>query len=239
MSETAKVYAAISAVSKELAVEGIAKLGRNKDQSYSFRGIDQVLASLAGLLPKHQLLILPRIVARSDGPERKTKGGAPIVTSVVSMAFDLVSVEDGSVHTVGTVGEAMDMADKATNKAMSAAYKYMAILTFCIPVVGIGGDGDETTPELEGDAERKAAEEAAAKAKQEYAEAVDRARKTIAGALDEEGLREATKNGMQLTMNDPATFADIKKAITERALALGLPLKERKPRAAKEAEQPA
>jgi hypothetical protein len=27
----------------------------------------------------------------------------------------------------------MDSADKATNKAMSAAYKYLALLTFCIP----------------------------------------------------------------------------------------------------------
>jgi hypothetical protein len=30
----------------------------------------------------------------------------------------------------------MDSADKATNKAMSAAYKYMAMQTFCIPTEG-------------------------------------------------------------------------------------------------------
>jgi hypothetical protein len=47
---------------------------------------------------------------------------------------------------VQTYGEAMDSADKATNKAMSAAYKYAAFLAFCIPTEG-DNDADATTPE--------------------------------------------------------------------------------------------
>src|SRR3546814_11002068 len=38
------------------------------------------------------------------------------------------------------------MADKATNKAMSAAYKYAAFMTFAIPVEG-EEDADAVTPE--------------------------------------------------------------------------------------------
>lgn len=57
-----------------------------------------------------------------------------------------MSAVDGSRHTVSTFGEAMDSADKATNKAMSAAYKYMAMQTFCIPTEG-DNDADATTPE--------------------------------------------------------------------------------------------
>jgi hypothetical protein len=44
-------------------------------------------------------------------------------------------------------GEAMDSGDKATNKAMSAAYKYMAMQEFCIPTEG-DNDADAATHQL-------------------------------------------------------------------------------------------
>ena len=44
------------------------------------------------------------------------------VNVLLRVAFDLVSVEDGSVHTVEAYGEALDEGDKGTAKAMSAAY---------------------------------------------------------------------------------------------------------------------
>jgi hypothetical protein len=50
------------------------------------------------------------------------------------------------VHTARTFGEAMDSGDKATNKAMSAAYKYVTFQTFCIPTEG-DNDADLTTHE--------------------------------------------------------------------------------------------
>jgi hypothetical protein len=59
----------------------------------------------------------------------------------------LVSAEDGSKHTARTFGEAMDSGDKATNKAMSAAYKYMAFQTFAIPTEG-DNDADNHTHEI-------------------------------------------------------------------------------------------
>jgi hypothetical protein len=52
----------------------------------------------------------------------------------VRVAFDLVSVEDGSVHTVEAYGEALDEGDKGTAKAMSSAYKGAMLQAFCIPV---------------------------------------------------------------------------------------------------------
>ena len=45
------------------------------------------------------------------------------------------------------IGEAMDRSDKATNKAMSAAYKYACFQTFCIPTEG-DNDADFTTHEV-------------------------------------------------------------------------------------------
>jgi hypothetical protein len=91
------------------------------------------------------LLILPRCLSRTS-TERETKNGGVLFYAVVEAAFDFVAAVDGSMHTVVTFGEAMDSSDKATNKAMSAAYKYAAILAFCIPLVG--EDADATTHEV-------------------------------------------------------------------------------------------
>jgi len=65
----------------------------------------------------------------------------------VEAEFDFVSVKDGSKVTARSFGEAMDSADKATNKAMSAAYKYTAFQTFCIPTEG-DNDADAHTQEV-------------------------------------------------------------------------------------------
>jgi hypothetical protein len=65
----------------------------------------------------------------------------------VEAEFDFVSAEDGSKHTVRTFGEAMDRGDKATNKAMSAAYKYAAFQAFAIPTEG-DNDADASTHEV-------------------------------------------------------------------------------------------
>lgn len=129
------VYESIAAVSAEIAKEGISKSRENKQQGYSFRGIDDVYNCLAPILSKHKLIILPRITKR-DVIERQTKSGGALFYVTVEAAFDFVSAADGSKTTVHMFGEAMDSGDKATNKAMSAAYKYAAMQTFCIPTEG-------------------------------------------------------------------------------------------------------
>jgi hypothetical protein len=140
------VYQAIAAVMGELAKVGIGKNNKNTQQGYKFRGIDDVYNALAPLLAKAQLLILPRVLNRSV-TERETKNGGVLFYVVVDVEFDLVSGHDGSKHTVRVVGEAMDSGDKATNKAMSAAYKYACMEAFCIPTEG-DNDADATTHEV-------------------------------------------------------------------------------------------
>ncbi|HFU4540575.1 TPA: ERF family protein [Klebsiella variicola] len=140
MSEK-KVYAAISAVAREMATTGISKDRRNQQQGFNFRGIDQVYNALAPALVNHGLLILPRITERTV-TERINQKGTVLFYVVVKAEFDFVSTEDGSVHTVTTYGEAMDSGDKATNKAMSIAYKYAAFQAFCIPTEETAVDAD-------------------------------------------------------------------------------------------------
>lgn len=141
-----KVYKAISAVQADLARSGIGKDSENTFDRYKFRGIDAVYNALAPLLAKHGLCILPRMVSRSCEERASQKGGALFYVTVEA-EFDLVSAEDGSKHTVRTFGEAMDRGDKATNKAMSAAYKYAAFQAFAIPTEG-DNDADATSHEV-------------------------------------------------------------------------------------------
>lgn len=141
-----KVYHAIAAVMAEIGTSGISKDRKNQQQGYNFRGIDEVYNALSPILSKHKLCILPRITAR-EVIERQTKSGGALFYVTVEAEFDLVCAEDGSKHTVRTFGEAMDSADKATNKAMSAAYKYAAMQAFCIPTEG-DNDADATTYEI-------------------------------------------------------------------------------------------
>lgn len=143
------VYAKIAAVQAELAKVGISKSRKNQTpgQNYSFRGIDEVYNTLAPMMADHGLCILPRIVEHSLVERGKTKNGNTIWSAVVTAEFDFVSADDGSVHVVRTIGEAMDSSDKATNKAMSAAYKYAALMTFAIPTEG-DNDADAHTPEV-------------------------------------------------------------------------------------------
>lgn len=140
------VYKAIAAVMADLSKEGISKDKRNQQQGYSFRGIDDVFNALSPLLAKHGLCILPRVLKREQVERQTLKGGALFYTTV-EVEFDFVSAEDGSSHTVKTFGEAMDSADKSTNKAMSAAYKYAALQAFAIPTEG-DNDADATTHEV-------------------------------------------------------------------------------------------
>lgn len=143
---TSHVYKAICAVMADIGVTGISKARKNSQQGYTFRGIDDVYNELNHLLAKHKLIMTPRILAR-EVVERETAKGGALFNVTVEAEFDLVSAEDGSKHTVRTYGEAMDSADKATNKAMSAAYKYAAMMVFCIPTEG-DYDADATTYEV-------------------------------------------------------------------------------------------
>ena len=138
------VYQAINAVQRALSKTGIAKDHTNtQGAGYKFRGIDDVYNAISPLLAEHGLCILPRMLTR-ECTERESKSGNALFYVTVKAEFDFVSSIDGSKHTVSTFGEAMDSGDKATNKAMSAAYKYAAFQAFAIPTAG-DNDADAQT----------------------------------------------------------------------------------------------
>jgi hypothetical protein len=139
-----EVYKAVNAVQAALAKSGISKdhKASGGGANYAFRGIDDVYAHLAPLLAAHGLCVFPRCMSR-EMTERATRNGGALFVASIHAEFDFVAVADGTKHTASTFGEAMDSSDKATNKAMSAAFKYAAFMTFCIPTEG-DNDADAT-----------------------------------------------------------------------------------------------
>lgn len=130
------VYQAIHLVMQDMAKEGVGKRQTNAQQNFAYRGVDDVMDALAPSLAAHGLIIVPHVQAHTV-TERASRNNTPLLHTLLRVDYDFICVKDGSKTVVGPIyGEAMDAGDKATNKAMAAAYKYACVQTFCIPITG-------------------------------------------------------------------------------------------------------
>lgn len=138
-----KVYSSILAVQRELSAVGIAKGNFNKQQNYSFRGIDDFLQTLSPILSANGLMIVQTGIEQKSNVVTFAATGREMQMSEVTCQFTLFA-EDGSNIVCYGAGKAMDSGDKALAKAISAAYKSFCIITFCIPVQGVpDSDADD------------------------------------------------------------------------------------------------
>lgn len=135
------VLRGIQKVIAAFAENGIGKNRKNESQGFKFRGIDDVMNRMAQHLVDADLVIVPHIRNR-EVHERVNTRGNPLFYVTVQVDFTVYSTVDGSSVVCSVPGEAMDSGDKATNKALSIAYKYMAFQLFAIP---IDEDPDATT----------------------------------------------------------------------------------------------
>ena len=133
---TKKIYEAIPAIMDEIG--HIGKEKRNQQQGFMFRGIDQVMNTMKPLLAKHGVFVVPEVTDRQR-EERTTKGGSNLIYSILTVRYHFCA-SDGSEVVATTVGEGMDSADKASNKAMAVAFKYACFQVFCIPTEEIAKD---------------------------------------------------------------------------------------------------
>jgi hypothetical protein len=217
-----KVYAAIAAVTADLGKLGIVKERTNQELGYRFRGIDDIYNALSPLLAKHRLCILPRIVERSC-VERRSTAGEALFAVTVRAAFEFVSVRDGSSHVVETFGEALDGGDKATAKAMSAAYKYAALQTFCIPTEA-DHDADAVTHRVKGGAPLLPAPD------QGWPQWVADIQSVVASCHTDEALTRLQNSHRELLLalsrSEPGLYGAIGSAIQGRRAALARPARE-------------
>jgi hypothetical protein len=138
-----KVFQAISAVQADLAKIGIGKDQKNQQQGFKFRGIDDILNTVAPLLAKHNLIIIPNVLDR-EAVERTTANGRALFYTFLTIQYHFISSEDGSEFVTTIQAESMDSGDKGLPKCLSIAYKYLAIQTFAIPIVGAEDPDFET-----------------------------------------------------------------------------------------------
>ena len=129
MAEKKNIYETISAVMSE--VGAIGKNSKNEQQKFMFRGIDAVMNALAPALQKNKLFIVPEVLDQTREERMSSKGNA-IIYSICRVKYTFYA-EDGSSISATVIGEGMDSGDKATNKAMSIAFKYACFQVFCIP----------------------------------------------------------------------------------------------------------
>ena len=142
MTAEKSVVAALSAVMAD--VQAIRKGQKNTapNANYMFRGIDAVMNAVGPALRTHGVVIVPECV-ESHYRDVQTSTGKPSREATVTVTYRAYGPAGDSI-VMQSAGEAMDSGDKATNKAMSIAYKYAAFLAFCIPVEGMAADADET-----------------------------------------------------------------------------------------------
>src|SRR5213595_2123964 len=121
-------------------VRNLGKEGFNDHQKYKFRGVDGAIGALAQPLRDHGVFMTPEVL----DSETEVRGKMNAIRMRVAFHFYGPA---GDKVTAITMGEASDTADKASNKAMSAALKYALIHTFMIPVdEGSLDDGDRDHP---------------------------------------------------------------------------------------------
>lgn len=130
---TEKITAAESIAGVLAKVKAVGKDSRNQQQGFNFRGIDAVMNAVHPALREVGGFIVPTVLSTEYVEAGTTKNGAAILSCRVAVTYAWHGT-DGGAPIAGTVAaEANDMADKATAKAMSVAYRTFLLQTLCLP----------------------------------------------------------------------------------------------------------
>lgn len=123
------IYSTIIAVMRD--IKPVAKGRTNQQQRFQYRSIDDVMNELQPLFAKHGLFVVPTVLSNTR-EERHTAKGGSLIYSICKTQYRFYA-EDGSYVDATIIGEGMDSGDKASNKSMSAAMKYVCLQVLCIP----------------------------------------------------------------------------------------------------------
>ena len=109
-----------------------------------YRGVDDVMNALNPAFTKHKLFMVPEVVSQKR-EERQTANEKNLIYSVLSVKYTFYAEDGSSIYTI-VPGEGMDSGDKASNKAMSSAFKYACFQVFCIATEEMKDPDAETPP---------------------------------------------------------------------------------------------
>lgn len=140
------IYESIAAIQADVDFIGKDKTVQSGG-TYKYRGVDQVLNTLHPLFAKHKVFAVPEVLEVITREWRKTAKGGDVVYQILHVKYTFYA-EDGSNVSAVVIGEAMDSADKSSNKCMSVAYKYACFQILSIPTEETTQDPDETNEAL-------------------------------------------------------------------------------------------
>lgn len=137
------IHAAINAVMTEV---GYVQKEHKQGLGYSFAGERALIEALRPSMVSHGIYCHVAGVQDVRHAEIPTRNGGVMqrVTIVATVRF--THADSGTSIDCMATGEGMDSGDKASNKAMTGAFKYALRQTFCIET---GDDPDDSRPENE------------------------------------------------------------------------------------------
>jgi len=127
-------------------VEPVGKNKYNEQQRFRYRGIDDFLNLMSPILKKVGVLVVPQEL-ETLREERQTAKGGVLFVEHKKVRYTFFHTDGSSVSAV-LQGTGMDSADKAGNKALSAAYKYAVTQVFCVPVDDVHVDSEQDDYEV-------------------------------------------------------------------------------------------
>lgn len=146
-NKTGLIYKKLGEVMGKIGA--IDKGQKNVQLGFMFRGIDDFMNALHGLMAEAGIIILPSEIEHlQENFETVNKEGRKNLQfrTRLHLRFTFVSTEDGSSVTADGWGEAADNGDKGYNKCKSIALKYVLMQMFLVPTKDIA-DPDKETPD--------------------------------------------------------------------------------------------
>lgn len=125
MTEPKKLAELMPLVMSDIGAVG--KDSHNPHFNYNFRGIDAVMNAVHRSLVKHGVFFVPQIINKEYATVGKQRH------ALVDVVYAFHGPAGDEILYGPYSGEGLDTADKATNKALSAALKYLLLHGFCIP----------------------------------------------------------------------------------------------------------
>lgn len=141
--ETPKIYSSI--IDAMGQISAVSKSRTNGTQGFAYRGIDDVMNELHGILARSGIFIVPTVLAEERTTGTTSRGGTMFYTRL-KIKFTFYADDGSNVESV-VIGEAMDTGDKASNKALSIGLKYALLQVFCIPTED-DKDPDAVSPDF-------------------------------------------------------------------------------------------
>lgn len=134
-------------------VRAVKKTDRNEQQKFQFRGIDSIINAVAPVLRSHRVVVVPH-ASEAHYRDVTTSTGKASRECTVLVTYRLWGPA-GDFMDIQVPGEAMDVGDKGTPKAMSVAFRIALIQALCLPTDDRDPDHDtyERAPADADDAE--------------------------------------------------------------------------------------